>query len=278
MHILYKMIGGKVMLSGEKFRKRWLVIFLMIILGASMLAGCSTEEASDGAATKADTEEAGETADQNETEESAAPSAEVIDAEELQAAIDEAEPYEGDFHVVLHTTSGENRVLKGRDILAYSGNQPGYIPVSAVGASSTLVENGYAHSAWNMLDWDMTTCWAEGNPYSEGTMEGFAYRLSSYSRIDGFRIYPGYQKSRSTYRNNIVPSALIFEAGGNSIAFDMDGYLRDLSSDDECYWIDCYFYTPMYADTINVMIAAVAAYSSDPYYDCCITEFHPFHY
>ena len=129
-----------------------------------------------------------------------------------------------------------------------------------------------------MLDWDLRTCWAEGNPNSEGTMEAFAFWMDETNRIDGFRIYPGYQKSSSVYRNNILPAALQVEVGGYEFWFDLDDCLSDLYNDGDSYWIDCTFSSPVYDDCIYVMIGAVATYGNDPDYDCCITEFHPFYY
>ena len=34
----------------------------------------------------------------------------------------------------------------------------------------------------------------------------------------------------------------------------------------------------IYTDSVYVTIGAVTTFGSDPDYDCCITEFHPYHY
>lgn len=267
----------------------------MGIMGVTLLSGCSGKEPSKGtdakAALESMTEESVDSAEEVEEsigESSVAAADEMIPPDELKKAFDDAKPYEGEVQIVLHTPSGEDIILQGSEakskaaagitaLNSYNSSRS-YLNISSAAASSTLTATGYSYSVWNMLDWDMSTCWAEGNPYSEGTMEGFVYYMDYTSKIDGFRIYPGYQKSKKVYRKNILPLALLVQAGGYQFEFNLDDYLMDITNDGDAYWIDCYFSSPVYSDSIYVMIEAVKTFGSNPDYDCCITEFHPFYY
>lgn len=209
-----------------------------------------------------------------------------ITKDELKAASEGTESYEGEIKVVLHSSSGEDVVLYEPEdneeslqkFASMSGRKPRWIGVDAAGATSTLYINGYNYSVWNMLDWDTSTCWAEGEPRSEGLWEGFQYWFNRTTRIDGFRIYPGYQKNKRVYRNNIFPRGVVFSAGGYDISCDFDRWLRNINNDGEWYYVDIYFGEPVYDDDMYVMIDAVGSYGSDPESCCCITEFHPFNF
>ena len=210
---------------------------------------------------------------------------ETLTEEELNDAFDNAKPFEGKVTAVVNTSEGKQIVLESEDGATWNGveapplNGSGYYwtRITDAAASSTLYVEGYNYSVWNMLDWDTRTCWAEGNPYSEGTLQGFAYATEYGEKIDGCRIYPGYQKSSRVYRNNIAPLALDIEIGGCEIWCDLDEWIQPSIGDGQYYWIDLFFSRPVYSTgTIYVTIGAVKAFSANPDYDCCITEFHPF--
>ena len=210
-----------------------------------------------------------------------------LSEDEMQQAFDSAVPYEDGFTVVIHSSNGdeivldssEGTTLQGKTMPPVNGSDFKWTRITGAAASSTLYVKGYDYSVWNMLDWNPKTCWAEGNPYSEGTMEGFAYATDYNTRIDGFRIYPGYQKSAKVYRNNIVPLMLMIEVGGQEIYWELGDWLYSSINDGTWYWADIYLYNPVYSDgVIYVYIGAVTAFSSNPDYDCCISEFHPFRY
>ena len=210
---------------------------------------------------------------------------ETLTEEELNDAFDNAKPFEGKVTAVVNTSEGKQIVLESEDGATWNGveapplNGSGYYwtRITDAAASSTLYVEGYNYSVWNMLDWDTRTCWAEGNPYSEGTLQGFAYATEYGEKIDGCRIYPGYQKSSRVYRNNIAPLALDIEIGGCEIWCNLDEWIQPSIGDGQYYWIDLFFSRPVYSTgTIYVTIGAVKAFSANPDYDCCITEFHPF--
>ena len=262
---------------GESRMKKLFSVLLALVLCLTMLAGCSSESST------ADNADSGESGQEQSTE----IKEEIISQDEFDSVFNEAKPFEGEIKLSAQTVKGEDIELEeGAEVSELSASKiisPGdsgviYNTVYSAFATSTLSLDGYNYNVGNMLDWDLSTCWAEGNKNSEGTMEGFAYMMDAGSRVDGFRIYPGYQKSQKAYKNNILPAALLVEAGGYSFTFDLDNYLMELTNDDGYYWIDCYFGTPVYTDSIYVTIGAVTTYGNDPDYDCCITEFHPFHY
>lgn len=258
--------------TGDAMRKRWIPIIMACLLCLAMLAGCSGSQESADAVD--DAEEAAEI-----TEES-------VTADEFETAFKEAKEYKDELTVTIHTAKGEDIEIdtSGTGSLAAAKNvnvegvNVKYNKVYGAAATSTLKPGKFNYSVGNMLDWDVATCWAEGNPNSEGTLEGFAYYMNSGSRVDGFRIYPGYQKSKKVYRTNIVPAALLVEVGGYTFSTDLSPWLMDLQADDAYYWVDITFGTPVYTDSMYVRIAAVTTYGNDPDYDCCISEFHPFHF
>ena len=227
-----------------------------------------------------------DSADMGSTSAAAAAVVKPITKDELKAASESAEAYQGELKVVLHSSSGEDVVLYAPEdneealqkFAAMSGRKPRWIGVDAAGASSTLYINGYNYSVWNMHDWNTSTCWAEGEPRSEGIWEGFQYWFDRTTRIDGFRIYPGYQKNKRVYRNNIFPRGVVVTAGGYDISCDLNRWLRNINNDGEWYYIDIYFGDPVYDNDMYVMIDAVGSYSNNPESCCCITEFHPFYF
>lgn len=262
------------MLSGEL--KRWLAVVLSVMLCAAMFAGCSSDKEAEKA----------EAADKTAAEENTEIKEETITADEFDAAVKNAVPYEDGVKITLHTAKGDEIELEGSEgspIAASkyydaSGDGIAYHSIYSASSTSTLIHSGYNYGVGNMLDWDLSTCWAEGNPNSEGTMEGFAYYFGSTTRVDGFRIFPGYQKNRKVYRSNICPLALSVTVGDYTFNCNLDEYMRDLQSDDAWYWVNFTFDSPVYADSMYVMISAVTTYGNDPDYDCCITEFHPFYF
>lgn len=276
------------MLSGDLRKKRWLSIVLAVMLCATMFAGCSSGQEAEKTDAAKETEAADETAaaDENAGEKNSVIKEETITASEFDAAVKNAVPYEDGVEITLHTAKGDKIKLEGSEgspvaaskYYDASGDGVAYHSIYAGSSTSTLIRSGYDYGMGNMLDWDLDTCWAEGNPNSEGTMEGFVYYFGSSTRVDGFRIFPGYQKNRNVYRNNIEPLALNVTVGDYSFNFDMDPYMSDLPSDDAYFWVDCVFNSPVYADSMYVMISAVTTYGNDPDYDCCITEFHPFYF
>lgn len=194
--------------------------------------------------------------------------------------------FDGNVQVTVHYSSGKEVVLNDTGInknvkaslIATSGKKKKWLSVMDAEATSTLSSGNYSYSVWNMLDWDYTTCWAEGEPRSEGLWEGFAYYFDGVTRIDGFRIYPGYQKSRRVYRTNIYPRGLSVSVGGYEFEVDLDDWVQDIENDGYYYWVDFTFNSPVYDDCMYATIIAVGTYGSDPDGDCCITEFHPFSY
>ena len=288
--------------------KKCTAALLVCIIGMTLVAGCasggSSKEASEPAAAAEEASEPAAAAEEasepataaEEASEPAAAAGEAskpatvekapISKEDLKAATESAKPYGGEMQVVLRTSSGKEIVLYSPDdnkeavekFSAMSNSSPHWISVESAGASTTLQIDGYSYSVLNMLDWDTTTCWAEGESRSEGLYENFNYWFFDTTRIDGFRIYPGYQKNQKVYRNNIYPAAFIVTAGGYSIDCDLGDWPRDLYYDGDNYWIDVTFSEPVYDNSMNVMIIAVGTYGEDPDPDCCITEFHPFYY
>ena len=241
-------------------------------------------EASEQAAVEEPSGEA--SAEIGSTDAAATVSVKPIMKDELKAASEGAESYEGEIKVVLHSSLGEDVVMYTPEdneealqkFAAMAGRKPRWIGVDAAGATSTLYINGYNYSVWNMLDWNTSTCWAEGEPRSEGIWEGFQYWFDRTTRIDGFRIYPGYQKNKRVYRNNIFPRGVVVTAGGYDIDCNLDKWLRNINNDGEWYYVDIYFSSPLYDNEMYVMIDAVGSYSSNPESCCCITEFHPFYF
>ena len=241
-------------------------------------------EASEQAAVEEPSGEA--SAEIGSTDAAATVSVKPIAKDELKAASEGAESYEGEIKVVLHSSLGEDVVMYTPEdneealqkFAAMAGRKPRWIGVDAAGATSTLYINGYNYSVWNMLDWNTSTCWAEGEPRSEGLWEGFQYWFDRTTRIDGFRIYPGYQKNKRVYRNNIFPRGVVVTAGGYDIDCNLDKWLRNINNDGEWYYVDIYFSSPLYDNEMYVMIDAVGSYSSNPESCCCITEFHPFYF
>ena len=260
-------------------RKSVTTAVLAVIVGLIMTTGCSSKEPPVETAAEATTES-------SEKDVAATAEEEPISQEDLKAFSENAKPYDGEIQVVLHTSSGEETVLYSPEdnkeamasLAAVAGKKRSWIKVKSAGATSTLKISGYNYSVWNMLDWDPKTCWAEGEPRSEGLWEGFSYYFSGKTRIDGFRIYPGYQKSKKVYRNNIYPAALEISVGGYRFEFNVDDYAQNINRDGDSYWIDFHFSKPVYDNQMYTMIIAVGTYGSNPDSDCCISEFHPFHY
>ena len=247
-----------------------------------------TDEAvtAEAATDEAETDEAATDETADASAEGTASEDEVISEEDLKAVFEKAQPYEEDIQVVFGSSSGdespaqsaEGQNESGTPLFTLKTSGRKYNTVRAAAATSTLYVRGYNYSVWNLVDRDAKTCWAEGNPRSEGVWEGFAYGFGGRTRVDGFRIYPGYQKNVRVYRNNIIPLALQVELGGYEFFVNLDHYLQNLRNDGDYYWIDFYFPRPVYADSMYVMIGAVTTFGSDPDYDCCISEFRPFHY
>ena len=238
---------------------------------ATTAEAATDETTTDEAAEGAPAEETAEAA----TDEEAASEDEIISEEDLKAVFEKAQPYEDDIQVVFGTSSGdvspaqsaEGQNESGTPLFTLKTSGRKYNTVRDAAATSTLYVRGYNYSVWNLVDRDAKTCWAEGNPRSEGVWEGFAYGFGGRTRVDGFRIYPGYQKNVRVYRNNIVPLALQVELGGYEFFVNLDHYLQNLRNDGDYYWIDFYFPRPVYADSMYVMIGAVTTFGSDPDYD-----------
>lgn len=260
-------------------RKSVTTAVLAVIVGLVVTTGCSSKEPPVETAAEASTESSG-------NDVAATAEEEPISKEDLKAFSENAEPYDGEIQVVLHTSSGEETVLYSPEnnkeamaaLAAIAGKKQSWIKVKSARATSTLKISGYNYSVWNMLDWDPKTCWAEGEPRSEGLWEGFSYYFSGKTRIDGFRIYPGYQKSKKVYRNNIYPAALEISVGGYNIECGLDNWIQNINRDGDSYWIDITFSKPIYDKQLSATIIAVGTYGNDPDSDCCISEFHPFHY
>ena len=284
-------------------RKRVTAVLIIGAFGTLLMTGCASKEASQDSSLNA----ASESSLASPTTEAAA-AEETLSEDELKAAFSKATPYDGEVKIVVHSAKGDesftfnpndtrdgapDHTLVAQD--EHSSDLPdpykinanladskdnGYkwIEVTGAVASSTLHIDGYDYSVWNMLDWKQDTIWAEGSPGSKGVGEGFAYFLDRTTRIDGLRIYPGFQQSKSLFRNNYLPTSLEISLNDQLFTFDLDGYLRNIYNDGEWFWVDTYFSKPVYADRMYVMISNVTSYGNDPDTDCCITEFHPFQY
>lgn len=264
------------------------IAVLAAIISLTLVTGCSSKGGSvESTGSSAAAETTGAAATVNDGKDvTATESEEAISKEELQAISESAVPYDGEIQAILHSSSGEEVVLNSpkdnKEVMAalsaLAGKRSSWIKVKSASATSTLKIDGYSYNVWNMLDWDTTTCWAEGEPRSEGLWEGFSYYFNGNKRIDGFRIYPGYQKNKRVYRNNIYPRGLIVYAGGYEITCDLDNWIQNINRDGDYYWIDITFSSPVYDYEMYTMITAVGTYGDDPDSDCCITEFHPFNY
>lgn len=283
--------------------KKITAILMAGTIGTLLMTGCASKEASQDSSSHAAAEDS--IAD---TASTAAAAEENLSEDELKAAFSKASPYEGKIKIVAHSASGDetfildpndgqgsspDSAVAAQDAPSSKTPDPGkinaslidsknngynWIEVTGAAASSTLHIDGYNYSVWNMLDWKQNTIWAEGSPGSKGIGEGFAYFLDRTTRIDGFRIYPGFQESKSLYRNNYLPTALDVCFNDQVLSFNLEDYLENIYNDGEWYWVDTYLYQPVYADRMYVMISNVTSYGNDPDTDCCITEFHPFQY
>lgn len=267
--------------------KRLTASLLAGLIAMSMMTGCASDQsAAEDEILPVTEETAGEASTEASSENAAAVEAELLSKDELEALGDSTKPYDGEMQVVLHSLSGEETVLYSPSdnkeavaaLSAMAGKGRSWLKVKKANATTTLRIKGYNYSVWNMLDWDTRTCWAEGDARSEGLYEGFTYYFSGKTRIDGFRIYPGYQKNKRVYRNNIYPRGMILYGGGYEIDCDFDPGIQNIRNDGDYYWIDITFSKPIYDSKISTMIIAVGTYGSDPDSDCCITEFHPFRY
>lgn len=261
---------------------------LAIIMSVALMTGCSSGDGPKQTAEAASAEETSAVISGAKSEEASEVSSKAESAvkAEAEASPKVKETAEGKIQAVLHTSSGEEFVLDSSNdskaelvpLASASSRQRAWIDVRSIYTSTTLMVDGYDYSGWNMLDWDKTTCWAEGEARSEGLWENFTYYFYGTTRIDGFRIYPGYQKNQRIFRKNVFPAGLEVTAGGYTFNVNLDPWLRDLEYDDDYFWIDITFDEPVYDDKISAMIIAVGTTGSNPDSDCCISEFHAFCY
>lgn len=266
--------------------KRLTAALLAGLIGMSMVTGCAADKSGKEDEILPVTEETSGEASTEAGGAEAAAEEEPLEKDELEVLAESAKLYDGEMQVVLHSSSGEEIVLYEPSdnkeaavaISAMAGKKRNWLKVKSASATSTLHIKGYNYSVWNMLDWDTRTCWAEGDARSEGLYEGFTYYFNGKTRVDGFRIYPGYQKNKRVYRNNIYPRGMILYGGGYEIDCDFDPGIRNIKNDGDYYWMDITFSKPIYDTKISTMIIAVGTYGSDPDSDCCVTEFHPFRY
>lgn len=269
----------KSMQAKNLFGKRKVAVLLAVVLCLSLLTACNTGGSSQEKPSTAATDAAA-----GSTSISAAAD-EAISVEELKTAFDEAAPYEGEVQIVAQSAVGDDIGPKDVDLRSklkasfrdLDGEDHRWNEVTGVRASSTLRIKGYDYSAWNLFDWSKKTIWAEG-ALNEGIGEGFMLFMDRPNRIDGIRIYPGFQENKNLYRNNYLPCLLYLEVGGQSITCDLRKNLHNFEKDGQYYWVDCYFSEPIYSDYISVIIGDVTSYGSNPDPDCCISEFHPFYY
>jgi hypothetical protein len=86
-----------------------------------------------------------------------------------------------------------------------AGNQN--IRIRRVSATSYLQEGNQSYPPSNVIDGDITTCWAEGAK-GYGIMEGLSFDFDNAYTITGFNIWSGYQKSEELFRKNARPLAV----------------------------------------------------------------------
>lgn len=267
----------------SQFGKGKAPVLLVVIFILTLVTACSTGGASKVETSTADAAAAAEAATGSTS--ALAAEEETISVAELKASFDQAAIKEGKVQIADLSVDGDEIKPKDTDAknrLAASfrdlgGNDHKWNEITGVRATSTLRIKGYDYSAWNMFDWDKKTIWAEANG-NEGIYEGFELFMDRPTRIEGFRIYPGFQENKKLYRNNYLPCQILVQAGDEVYGYDLRRNIRDLKNDSDFYAIDCYFDEPVYSDYMSVMIRDITSYGSDPDTDCCISEFHPFYY
>ncbi len=162
-------------------------------------------------------------------------------------------------------------LLAGLGMLATAGQAQAkpreMLVIEGASASSTLYENGFDHSVYNLLDGDLTTDWAEGAE-GGGFEEYVELVVAPGTQVTGVYVNPGFCKSRDLFYKNAAPTRLTFSSGGVSVDQWMSPYAADYDAACE----GCYFNltTPLTSDgKIRVTITGVR--EGTQYEDTCIS-------
>ena len=140
--------------------------------------------------------------------------------------------------------------------------------VATVRSSSQLGDinaNGKRHTynVWNVLDGDLSTCWAEGK---EGLGENEKIQLifNDTYRVSRVTIYNGLETSRELYEKNARVGTLdVSFSNGASYEFSLnDGWESAVST----------FTLPAPVDTSYIELTVKSAYAGSRYEDTCISE------
>ena len=136
-------------------------------------------------------------------------------------------------------------------------------------ASSTLYEEGYDHSVWNLLDFDTTTDWAEGaSGFGYGEYLEFTFPMNTV--LKAVNCAPGFLKTENLFFRNGAPSRLTFACGDMSTELDYSAYTTVYEPMD---WAYLELKTPLLVTgPVRVTISDVREGSY--YEDTCISELH----
>lgn len=142
-----------------------------------------------------------------------------------------------------------------------------------VSASSTLSEEGYDHEAYNLLDYDEETDWAEGVPGS-GAGEYVDFYFPTGTELCGFSILPGFYKTRKLFLQNGAPLTVNLRMGSFTENFDLGSYAEKYGAlDGDGIFFP--FSSPIVVEgPIRLLVLSVREGSL--YQDLCISEVHFF--
>ena len=141
---------------------------------------------------------------------------------------------------------------------------PGYIM-----ASSTLVEPGYDHSAWQVQDYDTSTAWTEGAP-GNGLGESLYMETDRYTVITGGVICTGYYRSEDLFYKNGAPTRIYIHTGSQEAYLDVTEDANTYRNGYEGFHFR--FDEPLVSDG-SVTMTIVGVRDGSKWQDACISEF-----
>ena len=145
------------------------------------------------------------------------------------------------------------------------------IQPTRISASSTLYEEGYDYSPYQVTDWNWDTCWAEG-AYGSGAWECLTFTFPSQYELTSFSILPGFWKRDDLFYKNAAPKKIQISSGSYCETFDLSSCLSSYGkASSEGFRFS--FSSPLSClSSIQVSIQSVR--EGNTYADCCITELH----
>lgn len=142
--------------------------------------------------------------------------------------------------------------------------------VSNARASSCLPpDDGIAYNAWNLIDGNMRTCWAEGVKGSFGVGETVRFKFSPRMTLTRMQVMPGYKKYADGwdrwYSNARLKKITISYADGTQETFPLS---------DRKAWQNCFFSSEKTGSSLEFTIDAVYYPDRGPHYaeDTSVSE------